>query len=179
MTAVTMKENPTALTEASPRTGLILLITAILSLAVGFGSVAGGVFGWWYTWDQAVAQDIVTPDDAAIAETPVRGPFTMWAQADIINEHQLDNTDGLYYAQMDRSVPLFDENGEAVLDENGEQMMVPNEARASWFNATSLTTALSLGIVSYALSAFAIMVGLTLIMSGWVFLRIRKRAVLV
>lgn len=53
------------------------------------------------------SKDITTPGDAAIAETPVRGPFTMWAQADIITQHQLDRTERLYYAQMDRMVPLL------------------------------------------------------------------------
>ena len=154
-----------------------LLVAAILTLAVGFGSVAGGAFGVWYTWDQAVAQDVVTPDDAAIPETAVRGPFTMWAQADIINHHQLDRTEGLYYSQMDRTSPQLDENGDAVLDENGEAVMVPNAARASWLDATTLTTALSLGIMSYALAALAIAVGFTLMVVGFVFLRIRNRAV--
>jgi hypothetical protein len=79
---------------------------------------------------------------------------------------------------MERTVPQLDENGEAVLDENGEPVMVPNEARASWLNATTLTTTLGLGIVSYALSAFAIVTGLTLMFTGFVFLHIRKRAVL-
>ncbi|HXV70968.1 MAG TPA: hypothetical protein VEB69_06145 [Acidimicrobiia bacterium] len=156
----------------------VLLATAILALVVGFGAMAGGIFGAWYTWDQAAAQNVVTPDDAAIPETPVRGPFTMWAQADIITHHQLENTDGLYYAEMDRTVPQVDENGEVVLDENGEAVMVPNEARASWLNATTLTTALSLGIVSYALAAFAFVTGLTLVAVGFVFLQIRKKAVL-
>jgi len=156
----------------------VLLATAILALAVGFGSMAGGIFGAWYTWDQAAVQNVVTPDDAAIPETPVRGPFTMWAQADIITQHQLEGTDGLYYAEMDRMVPGLDENGEAALDENGEVVMVPNEARASWLNATTLTTALSLGIVSYALAAFAFVTGLTLVAVGFVFLQIRKKAVL-
>jgi hypothetical protein len=162
----------------APRKSIVLLIAAILSLAVGLGSFAGGIFGAWYTWDQAVAQDVTTPDDAVIPETPVRGPFTMWAQSDIITHHQLDNTDGLYYAQMPREVPQVDENGAAVLDENGEQVMVPNEARASWINATALTTALGLGIVAYALAAFAVVTGLTLMFTGFAFLHIRKRAVL-
>jgi hypothetical protein len=140
--------------------------------------MAGGIFGAWYTWDQAVAQNVVTPDDAAIPNTPVRGPFTMWAQADIITHHQLGNTDGLYYAEMDRTVPDVDENGAAVLDENGDVVMVPNEVRASWLNATTLTTALSLGIVSYALAAFAFVTGLTLVAVGFVFLQIRKKAML-
>ena len=162
----------------TPRKSFVLLTAGILALVVGFGSMAGGIFGAWYTWDQAVAQDVTTPDDAAIPETPVRGPFTMWAQSDIITHHQLESTEGLYYSQMPRTIPQVDESGQAVLDENGEQVMVPNEARASWLNATTLTTALGLGIVAYALSAFAMVVGLTLMFTGFVFLHIRRRAVL-
>lgn len=163
----------------SGRNSLVLLIAGILAMAVGFGAMAGGVFGAWYTWDQAATQDIVTPDDAAIPETPVRGPFTMWAQADIITHHQLDRTDGLYYAQMDRLIPAVDEAGNIVVDENGETVMVPNELRASWLDATALTTALSVGIISYAMAAFAFFTGLTLVAVGFVFLYIRRRAVLV
>ncbi len=157
----------------------LLLFAGIMAIVVGIGSVGGGIFGAWYTYDQAAAQNVVTPDDAVIPETPVRGPFTMWAQADIITHHQLENTGGLYYAEMDREVPQLDENGAAVLDENGEAVMVPNEARASWINATALTTVLGLGIVSYALAAFALAVGSTLTVVGYTFLKIRKRAVLV
>lgn len=167
--------------EKAPEThkkSLLLLIASIVALAVGFGSMIGGAFGMWYTWDQAAAQDITTPDDAAIPETAVRGPFTMWAQADIITHHQLDRTEGLYYSQMDRTVPQLDENGAVVLDENGEAVMVPNEARASWLDATTLTTALSVGILSYALAGLAFTVGLTLVFVGFVFLKIRSRAVL-
>lgn len=162
----------------SHRKSPLLLTAAILALVVGFGSLAGGIFGAWYTWDQAVAQNVTTPDDAVIPETPVRGPFTMWAQSDIITHHQLESTGGLYYAEMPRTIPQVDEDGAAVLDENGEQVMVPNEARASWMGATTLTTALGLGIVAYALSAFAMVIGLTLVVVGYVFLQIRKKAVL-
>jgi hypothetical protein len=164
--------------ENQGRTSRVLAIAGIMALVVGFGSVAGGLFGAWYTYDQAVAQSVVTPDDAAIPETQVRGPFTMWAQSDIITHHQLESTEGLYYAEMERMVPQLDEAGEPVLDENGEAVMVPNEARSSWINATVLTTALGLGIVSYALSAFAVVAGLTLIFAGYAFLHIRKRALI-
>jgi hypothetical protein len=174
----TIREALTTPEVTTPRRSFVLIAAGILAMVVGFGSMAGGIFGAWYTWDQAVAQDVVTPDDAVIAETAVRGPFTMWAQADIITRHQLDSSEGLYYSQMDRTVPQLDESGQAVLDENGEAVMVPNEARASWLNATTLTTALGLGIVSYALSVFAIVTGLTLMFTGFVFLHIRKRAVL-
>src|SRR3990172_7640883 len=104
MTAIDRDKVVTPEVTTSRKT-YVLLTAGILAMVVGFGSMAGGIFGAWYTWDQAVAQDVVTPDDAAIAETPVRGPFTMWAQADIIKTHQLESTEGLYYAQMERTVP--------------------------------------------------------------------------
>lgn len=178
MTATEVRRPPVNESKAS-KTTWFLAIAGILALVVGFASFTGGLFGVWYTYDQAAAQNVVTPDDAAIPETPVRGPFTMWAQADIITHHQLENTDGLYYAEMEREVPQLDEAGQPVLDENGEPVMVPNEARASWLTATTLTTALGLGILSYALSGFAIAVGVTLIVAGYAFLRIRKRALIV
>ena len=162
----------------SYKKSLPLLLAAILAIVVGLGSAVGGAFGAWFTWDQAVAQEVVTPDDAAIPGEPVRGPFTMWAQADIITHHQLDNTDGLYYSQMERMVPELDDNGDVVVDENGEAVMVPNEARNSWITATTLTTALSLGVLSYALAALAFVTGLTLVTVGLVFLHIRRKAIL-
>jgi hypothetical protein len=177
MTAIVEREKtPTADAPAYKKSS-ILLIAGILALVVGFGAMAGSAFGAWYTWDQAVAQDIVTPDDAVIPETPVRGPFTLWAQSDIITHHQLEATDGLYYSQMDRMVPQVDDQGAVVVDDSGEAVMVPNEARSSWLTATTLTTALNMGVLSYALAAFAFAVGITLAFTGYVFLHIRRKAV--
>jgi hypothetical protein len=175
MTATIERERVTERTAPKSR---LLLVAGIVTLVIGFGSVAGGAFGIWYTWDQAVAQDIVTPDDAAIPGVAVRGPLSMWAQADIITHHQLDRTNGLYYSQMDRQVPAVDEAGNPVLDENGEPVMIDNQARTSWVTATTLTTALGLGILSFAVGAFAVVMGIALALAGFVFLRIRNRAVL-
>ena len=55
-----------------------------------------------YTWNQAAAENITTPDDAIFPEVPVRGPLSMYAQSDIITHHQLDSTGGLRYAAMPR-----------------------------------------------------------------------------
>ena len=155
----------------------VFAVIAIFAMVVGIGSVLGGIGGAVYTWDQAAAQDITTPDDARFSEVPVRGPLSMWAQSDIITQHQLDSTEGLYYSQMEREVPVVDEAGEPVLDENGEPVMGPNEARLSWIDATALTTSLNLGVMAYALSAFAIVAGLTLAALGWVVLRLRRATV--
>jgi hypothetical protein len=137
----------------------------------------GGFLGAIYTWDQAADQNITTPDDAYFSEVPVRGPMSMWAQSEIITHHQLGNTDGLYYAEMDRQVPLLDEAGQPVLDEAGEAVMVPNDARASWLTATTLTSALGLGVLAYAVSAFAMVMGLTMLALGFVVFRLRETQV--
>lgn len=154
------------------RTRLFAAI-AIASILVGAGSMLGGIGGAVYTWDQAVDQNITTPDDAVLAEVPVRGPLSMWSQSDIITTHQLDRTGGLYYSEMEREIQATDEAGEPVFDEAGEPVMVPNEARNSWVSATSLTTSLGLGILAYALSAFAFVVGGLLVAMGFGFLRLR------
>jgi hypothetical protein len=154
-------------------------VVAILAMVVGIGSMLGGIGGAIFTWQQAAVENITTPDDARIAEAPVRGPLTMWAQADIITHHQLDRTEGLRYAEMDRMVPAVDEAGEPVIGEDGEPVMVPNETRLSWIDATSLTTVLNLGIMAYALAAFAFVVGATLFGIGLVLHQLRRSALTV
>jgi hypothetical protein len=99
----------------------------------------------------------------------------MWAQSDIITEHQLNRTEGLRYAEMPGQVEQIDEvTGEVVLDEAGEPVMVQNAERMSWITATALTTVLGMGILAYAFSAFALVVGLTLMGLGWVVLQLRR-----
>ncbi len=175
MAAVIERETTKVVVE---KTGVarrrLLAVMGILALVVGIGSLAGGVFGAVYTWNQAAAENITTPDDAVFPEVPVRGPLSIYAQSAIITHHQLDSTDGLRYSEMPRQVPQLDEAGSPVLDEAGEPVMVPNAARASWINATALTTALNLGLMAYALAAFAIVIGITLTLSGFTFLSLRK-----
>jgi hypothetical protein len=157
----------------------LFTIVAIFAMVVGVFSVLGGIAGATYTYRQAAVENITTPDDAVLAEVPVRGPLSMWAQSDIITHHQLDRTEGLRYAEMDREVPMVDEEtGEVVLDETtGEPVMVPNDARMSWIDATALTTVLGLGILAYGFSAFAIVVGITLAALGLVIYKLRRTTI--
>lgn len=170
---IDVREPQRATIDQATRRFRLETIVAWLAIVVGAAAVLGGIFGATYTYNQAAVQGITTPADAAIAEAPVRGPFTMWAQQDIITHHQLENTDGLYYAQMDRTVPAVDENGAPMFDENGEAVMVANAARNSWVTATTLTTVLGLGILAYAFSAFAFLMGLTVLGLGLI---VRTRA---
>jgi hypothetical protein len=162
--------------ETQLRSSKLISVVALMAIIVGIGSMLGGIAGATYTYQQAAVENIVTPDDARIPGADVRGPLTMWAQSDIITHHQLERTEGLRYAEMERMVPQVDEAGEVVLGEDGEPVMVPNQERLSWIDATSLTTVLGVGIMAYALAAFAIVVGATLLGLGLVLMRLRRTA---
>ena len=95
--------------------------------------------------------------------------------ADIIREHTLDSTGGKTFAEMPRQIPKIDENGAAVLDEEGKAVMTSNTARDIWITATTLITALDLGIISYAFSGLALLLGLILILIGIVFCALSRR----
>jgi hypothetical protein len=152
----------------------LFAVVALVALVVGLGSVLGGLGGMVYTWQNAAVENINTPSDAVIADAPVRGPFTMWAQADIITTHQLNRTDGLRYAEMPRQIPQLDDAGQPVIGEDGEPVLVNNAARLSWLDATALTTVLNMGIMAYMLSLFAIVMGAAVAGLGWVVLRLSK-----
>ncbi len=162
--------------EVKSAPSLLFTIVAFAAIIVGTFSAIGGIGGAIYTYRTAAVENITTPDDAAIPGVAVRGPLSMWAQSDIITHHQLDRTGGQRYAEMPRQVPAVDEAGEPVLDEAGEPVMVDNAARMSWVTATTLTTVLGLGILSYAFSAFALVVGLIMVGLGLVVLKLRKLA---
>ena len=165
--------------ELKLRSNRLFTLVALAAIVVGSLSALGGLGGAIYTYQQAAVENITTPSDAVIAEAPVRGPLTMWAQADIITEHQLNRTEGLRYAEMDRMVPQVDEAGEPVIGADGEPVMVENIDRLSWIDATSLTSVLNLGIMAYAFSAFAILMGLTMAGIGFVVLQLRRSALAV
>jgi hypothetical protein len=178
--ATKIQETPGAIEapalETQLRSSKLISIVALFAIIVGIGSMLGGIAGGVFTYQQAAVENITTPDDAVIAEAPVRGPLTMWAQADIITHHQLERTEGLRYAEMERMVPAVDEAGEPIIGEDGEPVMVPNETRLSWIDATSLTTVLNMGIMAYALAAFAFVVGATFLGLGLVLMKLRRTA---
>lgn len=152
----------------------ILGISAFLAVLVGIVLVSGGIWGIVFTYQNVVRENITTPEDASIPNAPVRGPFTLKAQADIIRTHALRIAGGQTYAEMPRQVPKLDADGKPILDEEGKEVMVPNEARNTWVTATTLITALNLGIITYVFSGLIALLGLISIWTGVTFYAIRK-----
>src|SRR3989338_5355058 len=119
----------------------LLIASSILAVLAGIVLVAGGIWGIYFTYKNVSEEKIVTPKDSAIPEKPVRGPLTLKAQADIIREHTLRMTDG-------------------------KTVMVENTDRDIWITATTLRTALHLGILTYVFSGTILLFGLISIWIG-------------
>lgn len=137
--------------------------------------VVGGLWAVMFTYQNVARENIVTPDDASIPNAPARGPFTLKSQADVIRKHTLKATDGKTYAEMARQIPKLNESGEPVLGKDGKPAMVPNEARTMWITATTLITALHLGIITYLFSGLIILFGLISIWTGIIFANLAKK----
>ena len=152
----------------------IIEISSSLAIIAGIAMVVGGTWGIVFTYQNVAREQIVTPDDASIPNTPVRGPFTLKSQADIIRLHVLESTNGKTFSQMPQKVQKVDQAGKPVMDENGSPVMVSNEARNIWITATSLMTALNLAIVTYVFAGLIVFIGLVSIWTGITFRAMRK-----
>jgi hypothetical protein len=149
-------------------------MSALLAILAGIVMIAGGAWGIYFTYRNVVREKIVTPDDASIPGIAVRGPFTLKAQADVIRKHTLRSTGGLTYAEMPRLIPQLDTAGNPVLGPDGNPVMVANAARDLWITSTTLTTALNLGLITYAYAALVFFLGLISLWTGFTFLAISR-----
>ncbi len=153
----------------------ILSISSVLAIIAGLMLVGSGIWGITFTYANVARENITTPDDASIPGVPVRGPFTLKAQADIMRVHTLRMTGGKTFAEMPRQIPKLDENGKQMVGEDGKPVMTANTARDIWITATTLITALNLGIIAYSFAGFVLLFGLFSIWIGVVFYTLRRK----
>ena len=77
-----------------------------ISVIAGALLIVAGLVTWFVVSDTLGAQNITTASDACLPDRPVSGPFTAFCQADVINQHTLDITGGLTYAELPQDDPL-------------------------------------------------------------------------
>ncbi len=146
-----------------------LIVSSIAATIVGVILIAGGAWGIFFTYTNVAQENITTPQDASLPNKPVRGPFTLKAQADIIKKHTLRMTDGKTFAEMPRQIPKLDDTGQPVMDPDGKPVMTSNALRDTWVTATTLITALHLGILTYVFSGMILLFGFISLWTGIVF----------
>src|SRR5215216_5579643 len=78
---------------------LVIAVGIVFALA-GLGTAGAGIYINRFVTDELSAQNITTPEDASIPNTPVTGMATALSMADIIQHHAATSGKGLTYAQM-------------------------------------------------------------------------------
>ncbi len=116
---------------------------SIATLVVGILFIIAGTVTWVIVSNTLADQKIVVSDDApCLAGDEVDGPFSAYCQALVINEHTLDATGGLTYAELDREDPL----------------------RATAMNSAFLQASLFTSVVAFGVAGMAIVLGILFIL---------------
>jgi hypothetical protein len=117
--------------------------------------VVAGAVTWYMVTDQLSAENITVSDDADfLAGDDVNGPFSAYAQAEVINKHALEATGGKTYAELEQDDPVR------------EVAMSASFLRASLFTS----------VVAYGVAFMAMGLGVTLFLIALALLSIGKSA---
>ncbi|MCM3660740.1 aromatic ring-opening dioxygenase LigA [Georgenia satyanarayanai] len=142
------------------RTGIARIAGLLAIVAGAIFIIAGGVT-WGMVTSQLKAENITVPEDAAfLAGAEVQGPFSAYAQADIINTHALHATNGATYAELGALA------GEAEAAGDTEAAAEFQGQRETIMNASFLRASLFTSVVSYGVAALVIGLGALLIVIG-------------
>jgi hypothetical protein len=148
----------------------------ILLVVVGLAFLVGGAYTTLRGFDakrgvreQLLAQNIVTPEDAAIPNARVEDAATADAMADVIGVHALEATGGETYAEMGRFLTTdggdTSDEAEALKDEAGNP--VANPLRNVAFQASTLQTSLHTAHMAFNVADLVIGIGLLIAVLGF------------
>ena len=130
-------------------------VLAIIVALVGAVMVVAGGVTWFMVQDQLSDAKIVVAEDADfLAGDEVDGPFSAYAQAQIIDKHALEATGGKTYAELDREDPL----------------------RETAMSASFLRASLFTSVVAFGVAAMAMGLGVTLILIAMALLSVARAA---
>lgn len=145
MTTTSIETHPELLELSEPKSAKAPKIIGVVTIVAGLIMSVLGVFTYNMVGSQLAAQNIVVAKDAAMfAGEPVAGPFTAYAEAQIIGEHAMNSTDGKTYAEMDREDP----------------------ARATAMNASFLMASLYTSVIAFGVAALVTGLGVMFVLFG-------------
>ncbi len=137
--------------ETSPTRGV--RVVGIILAVLGVVFLVAGIATYATVSSKLADQKITVSDDADhFAGKEVKGPFTAYSQADVINKHALEIGGGKTYAEL----PQDDPNRDTVMT-------------ASFLQASLFTS-----VVAFGVAAFVAVMGVVLILLGWVLIRLGR-----
>ncbi len=117
----------------------------IASVVIGALLIVAGLGTWLMVSNTLNEQNITVADDASCLKgDEVNGPFSAYCQAQVIEKHALDATDGRTFAELGRDDPL----------------------RNVAMNASFLRASLFTSVVAFGTAAMAILIGILFILIG-------------
>jgi hypothetical protein len=117
----------------------------LLVVIAGAIMVVAGAVTWFTVKSQLADEQITVSDDAAhFAGQPVNGPFTAYAQANVIEMHTMNITGNKTYAQLDKEDP----------------------ARQTAMTSSFLRSSLFTSVVAFGVAFMAAGIGVVLILIG-------------
>jgi hypothetical protein len=119
-------------------------VASIASIVFGAIMVVAGIVAYIVVSNTLADQKITTSDDACLAGKEVKGPFTAYCQATVINKHTLKITGGKTYSEL----PQDDPN------------------RATAMTSSFLQASLFTSVVAFGVSAMAAAMGVLFILIG-------------
>jgi hypothetical protein len=141
-----------AATGGSKAARVIGIISAIAGIVL---IIAGGIT-WGMVSSKLADQNITVSEDAAnFGGQPVTSPWTAFAQADIIEHHALEATDGKTYAELEQDDPL----------------------REVAMNASFLRGSLFTSVVAFGVAALVMGLGVMFILIGYALFALAGRKV--
>ncbi|GAA4735770.1 hypothetical protein GCM10023216_30980 [Isoptericola chiayiensis] len=117
----------------------------MFSIIVGIVLIVAGAVVWVVVSQTLADEQITVSEDASfLAGDEVDGPFSAYAQAEVINEHALEASGGMTYAELDQEDPT----------------------RATVMNASFLRASLFTSVVAFGVCALVIGLGLMFLLIG-------------
>jgi hypothetical protein len=129
-------------------------IVGIFAIVGGVVMIIAGVATYFLVQEELKDEKITVSSDADnFAGDPVDGPFTAYAEAEVIQKHALEASGGLTYAQLDQDDPK----------------------RATVQNASFLRASLFTSVVAFGVAVLVVGLGLLFILVGLALLALDGR----
>ncbi|MBZ5740633.1 aromatic ring-opening dioxygenase LigA [Nocardioides mangrovi] len=151
---MTEAENSPAAPERPGRTGdRSVRVIGIVIAVMGIVFLVAGITTYAVVSSTLGDEKITVSDDADhFAGKDVKGPFTAYAQADVIAKHAEEIGGGKTYAEL------------AQDDPNRSTVMTASFLRASLFTS----------VVAFGVAAFVAVMGVLLMLLGWALMRVGR-----